>query len=119
MAVARKEVGEIMAEKGWISPSDLQQARQIQQTSRGVDIGRILLDNGLANEKDVSNARALSMNLQFIDLEERRPEPEALALVPAQVAQRHNLLFLNGSLLRFNILISLKRSKITSLIKEM
>jgi len=81
-----------MVEKRFISPADLQQARQIQQTSKGADLGRILLENGLANERDVANARALSMNLQFIDLDERRPSADAIALVPPQVAQRHNLI---------------------------
>jgi len=92
MAITRRDIGEIMVEKGFISPSDLQQARQIQQTSKVTDIGRILTDNGLANERDVANARAQAMNLKFIDLEQRRPSADAIAVVPPQVAQRHNLI---------------------------
>jgi type IV pilus assembly protein PilB len=81
-----------MVEKGWISPSDLQQARQIQQTSRGADLGRLIVENNLASEKEVANARALSLNMHFVDLEAQRPDPAAVATVPAQVAQRHNLI---------------------------
>ncbi|MBW3623163.1 MAG: GspE/PulE family protein, partial [Armatimonadetes bacterium] len=92
MAVARKDIGEIMVEKGWISPSDLQQARQMQQQSRGTDLGRILIDNGMADERDVANARATSLNMRFVDLDQTKPAPEAIAAIPAQTAQRHNLI---------------------------
>ena len=92
MAVTRRDIGEIMVEKGWISSMDLQQARQMQQSSRGAEIGRLLVENGLAVERDVANARALAMNLPFIDLEEKQPTADAIAAVPAQVAQRHNLI---------------------------
>jgi len=92
MAVTRKDLGELMVEKGWISPSELQQARQIQQTSKVTDVGRILVENGMASEKEVANARALAMNVRFVDFDKTRPDEAAIAAVPAQVAQRHNLI---------------------------
>jgi type IV pilus assembly protein PilB len=92
MAIARRDIGEIMVERGWLAPAELQQAKQMQQNNPGSDIGRILLENGLATEKDIANARATSMNMRFVDLETSRPSPDAVSAIPAQTAQRHNLI---------------------------
>jgi type IV pilus assembly protein PilB len=92
MAVTRRDLGEIMVEKGWLSLSDLQQARQIQQSSKIADIGRVIVDNNLGAEKDVAQAKAMANNRIFVDLDTQKPDPSAVALVPAHVAQRHNLI---------------------------
>ncbi len=81
-----------MVERGWLAPAELMQARKIQESNPSVDLGRILLENGLAVEKDVATARAASMNMRFVDLETMKPSPDAIAAVPAQTAQRHNLI---------------------------
>ncbi|MBW3622190.1 MAG: hypothetical protein KY468_02135 [Armatimonadetes bacterium] len=87
-----RDLGEILLEKGEVSPADLQQAREMQQQSRGADLGQILIDNGMADERDVANARAASMNMRFVDLDQTRPTLDALVAVPMEIARRHTLL---------------------------
>jgi type IV pilus assembly protein PilB len=91
MAIARKGVGEILIEKGFITPAQLTQARDVQKSAPG-DIGRILMDLGFATERDVVEARALSEGVPFLDLTKHKPEPSAVNVVPAHVAKKHNAL---------------------------
>ncbi len=92
MAVTRKDLGEIMVEKGWISNAELAEARKAQRTSGNPDLGRVLIDLGYATERDVTEARATQLGLPFVDLNLIKPDPKALNLVPQRLCQQHNIL---------------------------
>jgi len=92
MAVTRKDVGEILVEKGYISAAELAEGRKAQMTSKGADLGRVLVDLGYATERDVTEAKAISLGIPFVDLSTVRPDPSALNVVPQSICQRHNII---------------------------
>jgi len=90
MATARKDLGEVLVARGIITPEQLAQAREVQRSAPG-DIGRIIIDLGFAEEKPVTEARAETLGLQFVDLATQRVDPSAVSAVPEQVARRHKV----------------------------
>lgn len=88
MAIARKDIGEVLASKGKITKEQLTEARDVQRTAPG-DIGRIIIDLGFADEKAVCEARAETIGMQFVDLAKLAIDPAAVSMIPEHVAKRH------------------------------
>ncbi|MFQ3548589.1 MAG: ATPase, T2SS/T4P/T4SS family [Armatimonadota bacterium] len=86
--MARKELGEALLEKGVISQSQLDQAREVQKSAPG-DIGRIIIDLGFADEKSIAKVRAETLGLTFVDLDEYKIDESAVKLIPEHIAKRH------------------------------
>ncbi len=93
MVMQKKSLGEILVEKGVLSQEKYRQAKEVQKSAPG-DFGNILVDLGFATEKEVTQARASEMGLQFVDLENPRfpIDPEAIKSVPEHIVKRYNLL---------------------------
>ncbi len=91
MGIARKDLGEVLVGKGIISAEDLSQARETQRSAPG-DIGRIIVDLGFAEDRDVTKARAEVMGLQFVDLSTQRIDESAAKSLPERIAKQHKLL---------------------------
>ncbi len=84
-------MGEYMVEKNYISADQFQQAQDMQKQSR-TEIGKLLIEMGFANERDVTEARAQELGLPFVDLTRHAPEPAAVNVVPENIAKRHNVI---------------------------
>ena len=91
MAMARKDLGEVLVAKGIITAEQLAQARDVQRSAPG-DIGRIIVDLGFAEERPVTEARAETLGLTFVDLSTQKIDPAAANSVPEQVAKRHKVI---------------------------
>jgi type IV pilus assembly protein PilB len=93
MVMQKKSLGEILVEKGVLSQEKFKQAKEVQKSAPG-DFGNILVDLGFATEKEVTQARASELGLQFVDLENPRfpIDPEAIKAVPEHIVKRYNLL---------------------------
>jgi len=91
MAIARKSMGDYLVEKGLVTAEQLRQAREAQKQSRS-DLGKILIEQGVASERDVAEARAQELNIPFVDLSRFAPESGAVNLVPEHLARRHNVI---------------------------
>lgn len=89
--MARKELGEALVEKGKITAEQLAEAREVQRSAPG-DIGRIIVDLGFADEKAVTQVRAETMNLPFVDLQTSKIDQSAVNSVPEHIAKRHKIL---------------------------
>lgn len=87
MAFARKSLADILLEKGFASPAQLEEAK-----AAGGDLRKAVIDKGFAMEVDVWRAWAESENLQFVDITKHKPEPSAINVVPANIAQRHKVI---------------------------
>ncbi len=98
MVTARRDIGDLLIEAQVISPDQLNEAKEVQKTAPG-DLGQIILDLGFANLKQVMQARARLMNIQFVDLTTQKLDPTAVAAVPEHVVKRHNVIpvFKNGN----------------------
>jgi type IV pilus assembly protein PilB len=85
-SVDRRRLGEVLIERGLLSDEDLQRALQLQTTS-GRRLGEELVALGVLDERSVAQALAEQFDLPLIDLRQRRPDPDALALVPESLAR--------------------------------
>jgi type IV pilus assembly protein PilB len=91
MAMVRKELGEALVAKGVISAEQLAEARDVQRSAPG-DIGRIIVDLGFADEKAVTEVRAETLGLPFVNLSTQRIDASAVNSVPEHIAKRHKVI---------------------------
>ncbi len=90
MVMARMSLGDYMVEKGYASPEQIEEAKKVQQNSRG-DLAKILLNMGL-NARDVYEAKAQEAGVAWVDLSTFKPDPSAVNVVPDHVARKNNVL---------------------------
>lgn len=91
MAMVRKDLGEALVAKGSITAEQLGEARDVQRSAPG-DIGRIIVDLGFAEEKKVTEVRAETLGLTFVDLSTQKIDSSAVNSVPEHIAKRHKVL---------------------------
>jgi len=91
MVITRKDIGEILVAKKVITAEQLQQAREAQRSAPG-DIGRIIVDLALADDKEVARARAEMLGISFFDLTTTKIDPSATNIVREHIAKQHNII---------------------------
>ena len=89
MALARKDIGEILVSKGYMTQVQLDQVRVAQKNAPG-EIGKIAMDFGFVTEKQVCEAKAEAYNLLFFDFVKSKNsiDPKVVALLPEHIARR-------------------------------
>ena len=85
-----KPLGEQLVELGLIT-RDLLQVALIEQKRTGRRLGEVLVDLGLITESTLREALGQSLGRQTVDLQSLVPDARALAAVPKQLAQVHQL----------------------------
>ncbi len=96
MVMARKDLGDALVAKSVITADMLAQARDAQRSAPG-DIGRIIVDLGFAQDKDVMKSRAEILGMQFVDLTTQRIDNAAANSIPEHIAKRHKLIAIHRS----------------------
>jgi type IV pilus assembly protein PilB len=93
MAVVKKDLGQILLERGVINQEQLSQALDVQRSAPG-DIGRIIVDLGFVEgkEKDVLKARAEVLGCPYVDLTTTKVEQGAVNLVPEHLAKKYTII---------------------------
>jgi len=84
----RKLIGAVLCEQGAVSAAALAAALTEQQRN-GRRLGETLLSLKAVSEEQVARALAEQWGYPYLDLTARPPMPEAVAMVPAEVAERH------------------------------
>ena len=80
-------IAQVLVQTGKLSPEKMARALQEQERS-GRPLPEMLLKLGYCNEADIQRAFAESLGLTILTGSER-PDPEATAMVPADLAQKH------------------------------
>ena len=80
-------LGDLLVESGAITPEQLGQALA-EQKSNGLRLGETLVKNGSLTEGKLLDALSALLKLQIYSLSRYRPMPEALRMVPENVARR-------------------------------
>lgn len=83
----RKKLGEVLRERGKISPEDLLRAIEEQQ-GKVIHLGELMLERGLVAKNDLVDALAEVSRIPYIDAVAAEVDPEALKLIPPSVALR-------------------------------
>lgn len=90
----RKKLGEVLRERGKISPEDLLRAIEEQQ-GKVIHLGELMLERGLVAKSDLVDALAEVSRIPYADAVSAQVDPEALKLIPSTVALRFCAMPLN------------------------
>jgi type IV pilus assembly protein PilB len=96
--MSRKKIGEILVEKGFLSPEQLNKAIEVTQATRSKSpadralMGRVLINMGYINEDQLANAIGTQWNIPVVDLSAPNLPPELTKLVPEEVCRRYRIL---------------------------
>ena len=91
MAQVQKQLGDVLLERGLVTPEQLKFATQ-EEAKTGQSAWKILIERGVVTERDLVRARAAQIGMDFIDVRSERPSPAVLALITQDLAQRQVLL---------------------------
>jgi type IV pilus assembly protein PilB len=97
---ARSRLGDVLVSEHALLPEQLAGALNLQMES-GRQLGAILVEQGMLDARTLTQGLARQLGLPTVDLRKERPTPEALALVPEEVARQFQIvpLRLNGEVL--------------------
>ena len=81
-------LGEVLVKRGLVSDAQVAQALK-QQAGSGKRLGEVLVDMGALDERGLVDALADFFGLPVTDLRRHTPFPEAIALIPEEIAREH------------------------------
>jgi type IV pilus assembly protein PilB len=84
----KKRLGEVLRERGHISDEDLSAAIQAQH-GKLIRLGELLLERGKVRKQDLAGVLEEITRIHYLPCLTTPVDPEALKLVPRQVAQRY------------------------------
>lgn len=89
--VTRKRLGEMLIQAKLLTPEELERALELQ---RNVNkrLGDILVKQGMVSPENLAMTLSLHLNLPLIDLKRHTVQPDALRLIPEEMARKHNLI---------------------------
>lgn len=91
MDKVRQALGDLLVDRGMVSPEQLAQALAEQQHT-GEFLGTVLLRMGLVTKERLYPIIAEQMGLPYVPLAEAKVSPEALAKVPPKFASHYRLM---------------------------
>ncbi|HEY2646158.1 MAG TPA: ATPase, T2SS/T4P/T4SS family [Candidatus Acidoferrales bacterium] len=83
----KKKLGEVLRERGQISPYDLHKVIGEQQ-GKVIHLGELMLERGLVGKEDLAAALEEVSRIPYVDCSSIEPDQEALKLVPRAMAER-------------------------------
>lgn len=83
----KKKLGEVMRDRGMISPADLQKIIGEQQ-GKVIHLGELMLERGLVAKHDLAAALEEVSHIPYVDCGSIVPDPGAMKLVPRSMAER-------------------------------
>lgn len=84
-------LGDILSLTGVVTKEFIKNALRSQTTEKK-KIGELLIERGFVTEEQVTAALAIKFGLEFIDLAETTPAPDAIALITAPFARKMQVL---------------------------
>jgi general secretion pathway protein E len=85
----RQDLGGVLVDVGLVTEEQLEAAAQEAQ-QEGESVADMLIAQGTITARDVAVALSLQLNLPLIELKRHTVQPNALALVPEEIARRYN-----------------------------
>ncbi|OGO00611.1 MAG: hypothetical protein A2Y58_01280 [Chloroflexi bacterium RBG_13_51_52] len=88
---SKKSLGDMLIEEKLITPEQLESALTVQK-QRGGKLNDILLKQGLVKAEELAVVLSIQLNLPLIDLKRHLVQPQALRLIPEEMARKHALI---------------------------
>jgi type IV pilus assembly protein PilB len=89
-----ERIGELLVRENLLSAEQLQQAQR-EATAKGGRLGAQITKLGLLEESELTEFVAKQYGVPSIDLDEFEVDPEVIALIPEDVAIKHNVVPVN------------------------
>jgi type IV pilus assembly protein PilB len=84
-------LGQVLVERGIITPEQLDKAIQIQKEQGGL-IGDILTNLGFASEEDIVQAVSIQHDVPYLPLVNYEIDPELIKSIPENLARKYDIL---------------------------
>ncbi|MDZ4177906.1 MAG: ATPase, T2SS/T4P/T4SS family [Coriobacteriia bacterium] len=91
VAEAGQRLGQLLMRAGIITDRQLTDALEVHNAT-GSPLGRVLVDLGYATQGAILSVMAAQIGIPYVDFAERRPDPNAVAAVPRELAERYTLM---------------------------
>jgi type IV pilus assembly protein PilB len=95
--MARRMIGEILAELGLASPQQIQAALQQQMNGDTKKIGEILVELGVCSTEDITMALAEQHELEMVDLDSIEISRDVTSMVSPTLARQHHIVPIDSS----------------------
>ena len=86
--VVTKKLGEVLIERGVITPQQLEQALAYQRTHGGL-LGQVLTQLGVATEEEIALALTAQYGFPYLPLENYELDDAMVRLIPEHVARQY------------------------------
>ncbi len=91
MADASQRLGVLLMRAGIITERQLADALEVHKAT-GSPLGRVLVDLGYATQGGILSVMAKQIGIPYIDFSQTRPDANAIAIVPRDLAVRYTLM---------------------------
>ena len=91
MAEAGQRLGQLLVRAGVITERELADALEVHKAT-GERLGRIIVDLGYATQGAILAVMATQIGIEYFDFSESKPDPNAVAAVPRDLAERYTLM---------------------------
>lgn len=90
----KKELGEVLLERGIVTKAQLQKALQFQKEKGGL-LGQILIVLGFTKEEEIAKALTVQYGFPFLPLENYELNKNVVRLIPENVSRQYCLIALD------------------------
>ena len=87
----RKSLGEMLIEESLITAEQLEKALELQR-GQGGKLSELLVNQGLVKAEELAAVLSVQLNVPLIDLKRHQVQPDALRLIPEDMARKHTLI---------------------------
>ncbi|MBI3753076.1 MAG: Flp pilus assembly complex ATPase component TadA [Deltaproteobacteria bacterium] len=87
--MAAKKLGELLVDAWLITKEQLDIVLEEEKNQKGKRLGTLLVEKGFTTELDIAQTLAFQLNIPYIDLHTAVIDPEAIKLVPENLATKH------------------------------
>ncbi|MBM3248394.1 MAG: hypothetical protein FJZ10_03105 [Candidatus Omnitrophica bacterium] len=89
--ISRKQLGELLIERGIINQKQLEKALLVQKEKGGL-IGEVLVELGFAKEEDIAQALTCQYGFPYLPLINYEIDAQVINMVPKNVASQYCLI---------------------------
>ncbi len=89
--IPRKRIGEILVDKGSITPEQLEEAL-IEKKKSGNKLGAILISRGAIGEEEIAQNLSEQLDFLYADVTKIKADEEAVRLIPVELARKFQIM---------------------------
>lgn len=94
MKIDEHQLHEFIADSGLVSKKDVD-AAATEAKKTGKSLGDILVSEGKIEENDLRRISAYVLGIPFVNLKDKKIDPELLSLIPEPIARNNNIIVYN------------------------